>query len=87
MEGEKKPLSPVGNSGHSAMVEGIFSAAAGGPAGTRLHARQDKPLVLVEIDARILEHGIGLLLQKYFEPCYFEGHIALLGGFGYVHSQ
>lgn len=65
----------------------VFSAAAGGPAGARLHTREYETLVLLKIDARILEHGIGFLLQKDPESVHFEGRVTHLGGFGYVHSQ
>ena len=43
--------------------------------------------MIMEIDARIHEHGIRPLFQEYFEPLHFQGCVALLGRFGYVHSQ
>jgi hypothetical protein len=80
---KRKPPPPGGGGGrsdHSARPE---SAAAG----ARLHAGKHETLVFLEINARIHEHGKGLFLQKNFQPIQFDGRIARLGCFGYVHSQ
>jgi hypothetical protein len=64
-----------------------LTAAAGRPAGARLHAAQHETLAFLKIDARIHQHAICPFLQENLQAAEFEGHIARLGRFGYVHSQ
>ncbi len=43
--------------------------------------------MLLKINARIHEHGVGPFLKENLQTIYFNGCIARLGRFGYVHSQ
>ena len=85
--GKRKPLSPDGNSGqfYSSMKSAL--ATAGRSAGTGLHAGEHETLAFLEIDARVHEHGLCPFLQEDPETRQFNGRIAHLGRFGYVHSQ
>ncbi len=58
-----------------------------GTAGTLLHAREHKTLSIQKIYVRVREHVMRSRLQEHPEAVLFDGHIALLGRFGYVHSQ
>ena len=62
-------------------------AAAGRTAGTLLHPREHEALLLHKIDARVRKHHIRPVFQEHPEAILLQGRIALLGGFGYVHSQ
>ena len=62
-------------------------AAAGRTTGTLLHPREHEALLLHKIDARVRKHQIRPVLQEDPEAVLLERRIALLGGFGYVHSQ
>jgi hypothetical protein len=64
------------------------SAAAGAAGGAfLLHAREHEALAFGEIDGRVREHLVRAVLQKHLQSALLKGHVARLGGFGYVHSQ
>ncbi len=65
----------------------VSATAARGAAGTRLHTGKNETLVLLEIDARSRQHRVGPFLEKNLQAVHFEGGVARLGCFGYVHSQ
>jgi hypothetical protein len=52
-----------------------------------LHAREHKTLPFLKIDLRTHQHFVRPLLQENLQTLHFNGLIAHLGGFGYVHSQ
>jgi len=43
--------------------------------------------MVVEIDGGTHEHLVRTLFKEQLETVLFEGRVARLGGFGYVHSQ
>jgi hypothetical protein len=86
-KGKRKPLSPDGNSGRFDCSKKSSLATAGRSAGTGLHAGEHETLAFLEIDARVHEHGLCPFLQEDPETLQFNGRIAHLGRFGYVHSQ
>ena len=63
--------------------------AAAGTAGRAflLHAGEHETLALAEIDRRAREHLVRPFFQEHLQTVLFEGRVARLGGFGYVHSQ
>jgi len=65
----------------------VLTAAARRPAGARLHPCKYKTLAFLEINVRGRQHLIRLFFQEHFQAAQFERRIALLGRFGYVHSQ
>ena len=81
-------LSFIQRPGKKGFVRYYKRSATARTAGTLLlHAGEHEALMLHKIDDCGSEHLIGPVLQKHPEAVLFEGHIARLGGFGYVHSQ
>jgi hypothetical protein len=67
VRGTKKPLLP--NRETAVMVFFsklmlVLATAARGAAGTRLHARKNETLLLLEIDARTHQHRVGSFFEK-----------------------